>query len=57
MLSNEIKSVHAALGALAGQIPEEQWAVVKLCRDNLLAAANSAAQMEQHFNVPEEGKE
>lgn len=53
MLSNEIKSVHAALGALAGEIPEEQWAVVQRCRENLLAAASSAAEMEKHFNVPD----
>lgn len=34
-VSNDIASCAVALGALAGQVNEEQWAVVRVVRQNL----------------------
>ncbi|CAK7025184.1 MAG: hypothetical protein DELT_02552 [Desulfovibrio sp.] len=35
MFSNEIRSIHAALGSLAGKISEQDWQLVKQARENL----------------------
>ena len=35
MFSDEIRSVMAALGVLAGKIGEEEWALVRMARHNL----------------------
>lgn len=51
MLSEEIKSIHAALGVLAGSVTEEQWALLSMIRQNLKAAAEQAAQYERTLTV------
>lgn len=35
MFSDEIRSVMAALGVLAGKVGEDEWALVRLARHNL----------------------
>lgn len=51
MLSEEIGTVHAALGNLAGKIGEEEWELVRLCRRNLLAVQSAAGEMEKLLPV------
>lgn len=46
MLSEDIKNVRAALGVLAGQVGTEQWAMLKIARDNLMACADQAEELE-----------
>ena len=53
MLSEEVKSVSLALGALAGTVPEEAWEVIRQCRRNLQAAALAARQMEEGLCLPD----
>ena len=53
MLSEEIRSVHLALGNLAGKIAPEEYELVRLCRRNLLAAECTAREMETRLETPE----
>lgn len=46
MLSEDIKNVRAALGVLAGQVGADQWAMLKIARDNLMACADQAEELE-----------
>ncbi len=46
MLSEEIRSIHAALGVLAGRVTEEDWALVSLARNNLAACVEQADDLE-----------
>lgn len=49
MLSEELKSIRAALGELMGKVDEESAELVRQCRRNLEAAAEQAVTMEQNF--------
>ena len=40
MFSDEIRSVMAALGVLAGKVGEGEWALVRLARHNLSELAD-----------------
>lgn len=40
MFSDEIRSVMAALGVLAGKVGEEEWALVRMARHNLSELAD-----------------
>ena len=47
MFSDEIKSIHAALGSLAGKIGEPDWELVKQARANLEALRVRLEALEQ----------
>lgn len=49
MLSEELKSVQAALGVLAGRVSEDDWNLISLARQNLVALAEVAESMENHL--------
>ena len=49
MLSDELKSVGAALGRLLGKVDAESAEVLKRCRENLKAATDQAENMEGNF--------
>ena len=53
MIHEEVNTVYMALGTLAGNIPEEQWELVRLCRRNLQAIMLSAQHMEDGLCVAE----
>ena len=46
MFSDEIRSVMAVLGDLAGKIGEEEWALVRLARHNLSELAERVKEAE-----------
>lgn len=46
MLSEELKSISAALEPLLGRVGADDAALVRICRRNLVAAADQAAHME-----------
>ncbi len=46
MFSDEIRSVMAALGVLAGKIGEEEWALVRMARHNLSELAERVQETE-----------
>lgn len=52
MYSDEIRSVMAALGVLAGKIGEEEWALVRLARHNLGELAERVQAAEGGLEVP-----
>ena len=52
MVSQEIRNCGIALGALMHQVPEEQAAMIRLIKTNLIAAADLAKEMERGFVVP-----
>lgn len=54
-VSNDIASCAVALGALAGQVNEEQWAVVRVVRQNLQAHAEQVQHMENGLCVMPDG--
>lgn len=51
MLSEEIKSIQAALGVLAGRVNEEDWALIKLARANLADLADRARELESKIRI------
>lgn len=51
MFSDEIRSVMAALGVLAGKIGEEEWALVRLARHNLGELADRVQETESRIVV------
>lgn len=52
-VSTDITSCAAALGALAGQVSEEQWALLRAVRQNLTAHAEQVQHMETALIIPE----
>lgn len=46
MLSNEARSIHAGLGALASAISEDAWALVRQARENLEDLADRIEEIE-----------
>lgn len=46
MIAEKIRNATAALGVLAGQVPEEAWGLLRCVRAELLDAADSAEVME-----------
>ncbi len=56
MYSDEIRSVVAALGVLAGRIGEDEWALVRMARHNLGELADRVQETESKivFNVKED---
>lgn len=53
MVSNEIRNNAAALGVLMHQVSEEQAAMLRLIKTNLVAAADTAEELERGLAVPE----
>lgn len=54
MLKEELLSILAALGEVLGHVQnEEQAALLRVCRRNLLAAAKQAEILENTLSVPE----
>lgn len=51
MFSDEIRSVMAVLGDLAGKIGEEEWALVRLARHNLSELAERVQETESKLVV------
>lgn len=49
MLSEELKSIRAALGELTSKVDAESAELLRQCRRNLEAAEDQAAAMEQNF--------
>lgn len=54
MYAEKIENGAAALGVLAGQIPEAAWQVVKLVQDNLLVQARAVRDLEEALLVPDD---
>ena len=52
MYSDEIRSVMSALGVLAGKIGEDEWALVRLARQNLSELAERVEAAESGLQVP-----
>jgi hypothetical protein len=52
-VSTDINSCAAALGVLAGQVNEEQWAMLRIVRQNLTATAEQVEHMETSLTIPE----
>lgn len=48
-VSEDIKSVAATLGALAGDVDEHNWLIVRLSIKNLLASAEQVETYERRF--------
>lgn len=48
-MSEELKSIRAALGELMSKVDEDSVEVLRQCRMNLEAAEEQAATMEQNF--------
>lgn len=49
MLSNELRSIHAALGCVLARVDVESAELVRLCRRNLAASADVAETLETTF--------
>lgn len=54
-VSTDINSCAAALGTLAGQVNEEQWALLRVVRQNLNAHAEQVEHMENGLCVMPDG--
>ncbi len=52
MVSNEIRNNAAALGVLMHQVTEEQAAMLRLIKTNLVAAADHAEELEHGLRAP-----
>ena len=52
MYSDEIRSVMAVLGVLAGKVGEEEWALVRMARHNLGELADRVQTDEGGLQVP-----
>lgn len=53
MVSNEIRNNAAALGVLMHQVSEEQAAILRLIKTNLVAAADHAEELERGLLAPQ----
>lgn len=51
MFSDEIRSVMAALGVLAGKVGEDEWALVRLARHNLGELADRVQEAESKLII------
>ena len=51
LFSDEIRSVMAALGVLAGNVGEDEWALVRLARHNLGELADRVQEAESKLVV------
>lgn len=51
MFSDEIRSITAVLGDLAGKIGEEEWALVRMARHNLSELADRVQTVEGKIQV------
>lgn len=51
MVSNEIRNCGIALGVLMHQVAEEQAAMIRLIKGNLIAAADQAMELESCMPV------
>lgn len=51
-ISDDIRSVSAALGVLAGRVGTEDWSLLLLARANLAALAEQVEGMEQYLIPP-----
>lgn len=49
MLSEELRSIHIALGNVLGRLDPDGADLVRLCRRNLDAAAEQAAELEKRL--------
>jgi hypothetical protein len=56
MVSQEIRNCGIALGALMHQVDPEQAAVLRLVKTNLIAAADTAEELEHSLIVPKPGR-
>lgn len=56
MVSQEIRTNAIALGALMHQVDPEQAAVLRLVKTNLIAAADTAEELERSLVVPKPGE-
>lgn len=54
MYAEKIETNAAALGTLAGQIPESAWGVVRLVQSNLFTQARSVRALEERLLVPDD---
>ena len=54
MLSQEIMSVHAVMGCLLPRVDPESAELVRLCRRNLEASADTAETLERTLIAPKE---
>ena len=52
MFSNEARSICAALGELAGKIPDTEFALVRIARQNLSALAEQLEEAEKSWVLP-----
>lgn len=52
MFSDEIRSITAVLGDLAGKIGEEEWALVRMARHNLSELADRVQVAEGGAVIP-----
>lgn len=52
MFSNEARSICAALGELAGKIPDEEFSLVRIARQNLSALAEQLEEAEKSGVLP-----
>lgn len=52
MFSEEVKSICAALGELAGKIPDSEFALVRIARQNLSALAEQLEEAEKSGVIP-----
>lgn len=56
MVSQEIRNCGIALGALMHQVNEEQAAMLRLIKTNLVAAADHAEELEHNLIAPKPGQ-
>lgn len=52
MVYEKIMNVSKALGTLAGNVSEEQWAMIRMAKAELLDAADMARELESSMIVP-----
>ena len=56
MFSDEIRSIIADLGVLAGKVGEEEWALVRMARHNLDELADRIQETESKLIVSKEAE-
>ncbi len=52
MYSEKAQSIVNTLGTLAGKISEEDWALLRVARNNLADLVNQLEALEKHLLVP-----
>ena len=52
MYSEKAQSVVNTLGTLAGKVSDEDWAVVRIAKNNLVDLVNQLEALEKHLLVP-----